>query len=149
MKLISRSIKFAALSLLLAGASVQAAEFIVDDAAGARRGANSKVMLVGFSGSADITDSQVDLTYDPALVSVSVKALGNAGCSNPKAGLIRVVSPDLGGKALGEKVGAYCEVTVKAIKGTLPADAVKAVNAFCSGAGGVEKSCGAENALIK
>ena len=135
-----------ALALLTVGVSVSAAEFILDSEAGsqAKRLGNSDVVLVGFSGSGDITDSQVDINYDPAMVTVSVKALGAAGCSNPKAGLIRVVSPDMGGKALGDKVGAYCQITVKAVKGMLPANALRASNAFCSGAGGAQKACESE-----
>jgi len=104
---------------------------------------------VGFSGNSEITDSQVDVNYDPALVSVSVKALGAAGCSNPKPGLIRVVSPDQGGKPLGDQVGAYCQITVKALKGASAANALTVANAFCSGIGGSEKSCSAENASLK
>lgn len=140
-----------AFSLLAIGFSASAAEFILDSEAGsqAKRLGNSDVVLVGFSGSADITDSQVDISYDPKLVTVSVKALGAAGCSNPKAGLIRVVSPDMGGKALGDKVGAYCQITVKAINGMLPPNALRASNAYCSGTGGAQKSCESEATASK
>ncbi len=155
MKILSSSIvRGVAVALLVAGGSLQAAEFILDGSDSSdpsdRRAMRSKVVLVGFSGNEDITDAQVDVNYDPAAVSVSVKALGTAGCSNPKPGLIRVVSPDLGGKALGEKVGAYCQVTVKAVNnGAVPANALTAANAFCSGAGGIQKACQAETALTK
>ncbi len=153
MNLVLNSIKGAlAASALTFGAYAHAAEFILDSSetgeVGKRRG-NVDTVLVGFSGNSEITDSQIDVSYDPAAVSVSVKALGNAGCSNPKAGLIRVVSPDLGGKALGEKVGAYCQVTVKSLKGPLSPNALTASNAFCSGTAGVEKSCVGEAVSTK
>jgi hypothetical protein len=154
MKILSNSIvRSVAVAMLVLGGSAQAAEFILDSAeegdARQRGQLRSKVVLVGFSGNADITDAQVDVNYNPELVSVSVKALGAAGCSNPKPGLIRVVSPDLGGKALGDKVGAYCQVTVRSLKGPLAPDALKAANAFCSGTGGVQKACDSEVGVAK
>lgn len=136
-------------TVLSVSLSVRSAEFLLDSSASEKAKGGFDVVLIGFSGSAEITDSQVDVNYDPGAVAVSVKALGSATCTNPKAGLIRVISPDQGGKALGEKVGAYCEITVKALKGGTVHNALKTSNAFCSGIGGAEKSCSAENASAK
>lgn len=126
--------------LVLASSVSVAAEFVLDTV-GFAKGANSSSVLIGFIGSAEITDSQVDVYYEPKAVKVSVKAFGNAGCSNPKAGLVRVVSPDTGGKALGEKMGAYCEITVTKLKGGVSSPGLTLGNAFCSGVGGAEKVC--------
>jgi hypothetical protein len=142
--------KLAAVSMLACfSGSLMAAEFFLDAGESQAKGANSSVVLVGFSGNAEITDSQVDVNYDASLVSVSVKAFGNAGCSNPSPGLIRVVSPDLGGKSLGEKVGAYCQVTVRSLDKSrpVPGNALKLSNAFCSGTAGLQKSCSAVEEL--
>jgi len=138
-----------AISLLTcASGSVMSAEFFLDAGDGLAKGGDRSSVLVGFSGSSDITDSQTDVTYDAASVSVSVKAFGNAGCSNPSPGLVRVVSPDLGGKALGEKVGAYCQITVKSLnKGPLPKNPLTLANVFCSGTAGKQMSCSAGEEL--
>jgi len=130
------------LGLALASSVSFGAEFVLDSA-GFAKGANSSTALVGFGGNTDITDAQVDVTYDAKAVKVSVKAFGNAGCSNPKAGLVRVVSPDMGGQALGEKMGAYCQITVTKLKGGSGSAELSLGNAFCSGIGGAEKACSA------
>ncbi len=137
--------KLTAISMLACfSGSLMAAEFFLDAGDSQAKGANSSVVLIGFSGSADITDSQVFADYDASAVSVTVKAFGSAGCSNPSPGRVIVTSPDLGGKALGEKVGAYCQVTVKSInKGPLSKSPLTLSNAFCSGAAGMQKSCSA------
>lgn len=145
----SRVILAAAAALAFA-APAWSAEFFID--LGNEKGGRSLTALVGFSGDSAITDSQVDVNYDPAQISVTVKALGSAGCSNPRPGLIRVVSPDLGGKVLGEKVGAYCQIVATALNGkTLGPSAglLSLQNPFCSGEGGAAKSCSAENTSAK
>lgn len=135
--------------VLTVGFSVQAAEFILESSNLEKARSGSDVVLVGFSGDSTITDAQLDVNYDPAAISVSVKAMGSAGCSNPRPGLIRVASPDLGGKALGEGMGAYCQITVKSLKGPIPQNALVAANAFCFGVGGVDRACSAENVSLK
>lgn len=143
MKVSFRSIALVALTCF--SCSSMAAEFFLDGGDDLAKSASRSVVLVGFTGNQDITDAQSDVNFDPQLVSVSVKSFGNAVCTNPKPGLIRVISPDLGGKSLGEKVAAYCQITVKSLKGALPQNALKLSNVFCSGIAGVEKSCaGAE-----
>lgn len=134
----------AALGLAMASTASLAAEFVLDSA-GLAKGSNSSTALVGFSGNSEITDAQVDVNYDPKAVKVSVKAFGNASCGNPKAGLIRVISPDLGGQALGEKMGAYCQITVTKLKGGSGSTELSLANAYCSGIGGAERACSAGN----
>lgn len=125
-------------------------EFFIDQSLD--KAGRSLTALVGFSGDTAITDAQVDVNYDASVMSVSVKALGAAGCSNPRPGLIRVVSPDLGGKVLGEKVGAYCQIVATALNGkTLRpgAGSLSLQNPFCSGQGGSAIGCSAEDTQAK
>lgn len=132
-----------AVGLLLATSTSLAAEFVLDSA-GFAKDASTNSVLVGFSGNAEITDSQVDVLYDSNAVKVNVKAFGSAGCANPRPGLIRVISPDTNGKALGEKMGAYCQISVIKLKGGSGVADLRLANAFCSGIGGVEKPCSVE-----
>lgn len=141
----------AAVALVCFSGSLMAAEFFLDsgDELQAKGSRNSAQVLVGFTGNGEITDSQADVLFDVSLVSVSVKSFGNAVCTNPKPGLVRVISPDLGGKALGDKVGAYCQISVKSLKGPLPKNPLQLANSFCSGAGGIEKACAATSLNAK
>lgn len=133
----------AAVALTCVSSVTLAADFFLDGNDLNSKRSSRNVVLVGFSGDETITDAQTDVSYNPELVSVSVKAFGQAGCSNPRPGLIRVVSPDMGGAALGDKVGAYCQITVSALKGqAMPRSPLTLANTFCSGTGGLEKACG-------
>jgi hypothetical protein len=142
--------KAAAIALLACcSGSLMAAEFFLDAGDDLAKGANRADVLVGFSGNGEITDAQTQLKYNPAEVSVSVKALGSAGCSNPRPGLVIVTSPDLGGKALGEKVGAYCQITVKSVnKGALPKNPLALEGVACFSSTGAEASCSSDGVQI-
>jgi hypothetical protein len=142
--------KAAAIALLACcSSSLMAAEFFLDASDELAKGANRGEVLVGFTGNGEITDSQTYIKYNAAEVAVSVKALGGAGCSNPRPGLVVVISPDTNGKALGEKVGAFCQIMVKSVnKGPLPKNPLTLENVFCSGTGGVEKACSADTAQL-
>ena len=130
------------------GSALAAGEFVVGDASSAKGGAAS--VPIGFVGDGVITDAQADFSFNAEQFDVQLRALGGAICSNPKAGLIRVVSPDSGGAPLGAKVGVYCEATFVAKAGS-KADGefqLEPTNVVCV-ANGESASCGGAANVVK
>jgi hypothetical protein len=140
MKTISK-FAIAACALALGSGTAFAGEFTAVKTPG-----KGSVMLdIGFSGDEKTTDAQADYLFDAAAYDVQVQALGGASCTNPKEGMVRVITPDKGA-ILSKKLTALCRVTFVEKAGGKGSGAVKVDNIVCGDGIGNETGCGSTEA---
>ena len=143
MKTISK-FAVAACALALGTGSAFAAEFT----SVVTQGKGSTVLDIGFSGDEKVTDAQADYMYDANAFTVTVQAVGGAGCAIPKEGMIRAVTPDKGA-VLSKKLTALCRATFVEKAGGKGNGTVKVQNVVCGDGVGNEVGCGSTEADLQ
>lgn len=139
-----QKIAIAACALALGSGTAFAGEFT----AVKTPGKGGITLDIGFSGNEKVTDAQADYLFDANAFSVTVHAMGGASCTMPKAGMIRVITPDKGA-LLSKKLTALCRATFVEKSGGKGDGMVKVANIHCGDGVGNEIGCGSTEADLQ